>query len=120
MSNPNNCQNFDSCRSKEKETLQYPVDEKSLYADKIYDNQTANKRCYQKNPTNILEGFGFGCELSMDKIIKLTIVVLLVIAFVFLARDVFTGPKQMVGGFVALSTQATELTAISLIDNLYS
>ena len=31
-----------------------------MYANRIIDNQTANRRCYEKNPNvNIVEGFGF-------------------------------------------------------------
>ena len=53
-----NCDSYDGCVKQGKNVLRYPVDTKSLYSQRIYDNQTANKKCYQRHPIEIIEGFG--------------------------------------------------------------
>jgi hypothetical protein len=52
-----------------------PVDSKSLYGQKIYDNEIASRKCYEKNPIKIIEGFG----CSTNKIIKCLILFLFII-----------------------------------------
>jgi len=96
------CNSYDSCSKRERENLGYPVDSESLYMNKIYDNQTANRRCYEKNPIDIVEGFGF--PLSWEKILKFSIVVLLVILFVVLAKDFFM-PKETVSINVPVASE---------------
>jgi len=53
------CQGYNKCIRGMRKQLRYPIDYKSLYANRIYDNQTANNKCYQNFPINIIEGFGF-------------------------------------------------------------
>lgn len=86
------CNSYDECGYRERDTLKYPIDSRSLYANRIYDNQTLNRRCYQKNPIEIIEGFGL--SFTWDQLIKFIIVVLLIILFFILAKD-FIMPKQV-------------------------
>lgn len=46
------------CREDTRNKLAYPVDNRSLYANRTYDNETTNRRCYENNPIKIVEGFG--------------------------------------------------------------
>lgn len=70
---------FNNCRHEEKKRLAHPADPQSLYANKIIDNQTANRRCYEKNPNvNIVEGFGFSSIWT----ILVWIVVIVVVFFI--------------------------------------
>lgn len=59
-----NCENYDSCIQKRRDDLKHPIDARSLYAKRIYDNQTANRLCYNENPVEIIEGFGGGFTLN--------------------------------------------------------
>lgn len=54
------CTDFNNCKQEMMDRLEQPTDENSLYADRIYDNQTASRRCAEAaNPlTKVLEGFG--------------------------------------------------------------
>jgi hypothetical protein len=94
------CQNYETCIKQERENLKYPIDNQSLYMHRINDNQTANRRCYEKNPIEIVEGFGFG--FTWNQIIKFVIVIvaLLVVLFRMLAKDFFM-PKEVVSFGIA-------------------
>lgn len=81
------CNSYDACVNRERGNMRYPVDSESLYANRSSDDQMANTRCYRTNPVEILEGFG--CKLSWEKVLKLTVVVLLVVLFAMLAKDFF-------------------------------
>ncbi|QKF94167.1 hypothetical protein QKU48_gp0709 [Fadolivirus algeromassiliense] len=87
------CNNFDTCTKKEKENMGYPIDSESLYFNRFQDNQIANQRCYNENPVEFIEGFG--CKISWNKVLKLTVVILLVVLFVMLAKDFFMPKKQL-------------------------
>lgn len=52
------CRMYNQCSDEGKQNLHYSTDTNSLYARKINDNQTVNRRCYEKHPINIIEGFG--------------------------------------------------------------
>lgn len=90
----NRCGNFDSCMRKEMENMRYPLDKRSLYVNRLYDKQTAARRCYERNPINIVEGFG-QWDASWNNIIKWVVVILLIILFIILAKDFFM-PKEEV------------------------
>ncbi len=101
--NYKSCQNFDRCGINAAQTLAHPTDKQSLYADRIYDSQTVNNRCYSKHPVNIIEGFG---KFNMNKILRwVCIIVILVIIFTFV-MDLFK-PKEIVSLAVD-SVNATE------------
>nr|QBK89124.1 MAG: hypothetical protein LCMiAC02_02170 [Mimivirus LCMiAC02] len=86
------CQNFNECGINARQTLAYPTDKRSLYADRIYDNQTVNNRCYSKHPINIIEGFG---KFNVNKIIRwVFIFIILCIIFTFVVD--FFKPKEVV------------------------
>ena len=87
------CAGYDSCVNRERENMNYPMDNESLYANRFHDNQTAHSRCYQEHPIDILEGFG--CKISWEKILKLVIVILLIILFVSLAKDFMYPLKEL-------------------------
>lgn len=111
--NKDGCKNYDECLNKEMENMKYPIDDPSLYMDRIYDYQTANRRCYEKNPVNI-EGFGLSGPFTWDKIFKIIIVVLIVIVFISIISDIFV-PKQQYKLDIASPTEM-QLTAIPNID----
>lgn len=75
------CSSYDECKKKQNKTLEYPVDVNSLYGQRLYDAQTANTRCYQKNPVTILEGFG---RVGFGQLLKLVLVVLVIVLVVSL------------------------------------
>jgi len=81
-----NCETYDSCIAQNRDQLRHPMDTRSLYRNRIYDNQTANKRCYEGNPINIVEGFGAG-GLSLNKLLRWGIVILLVYLVVMMFVD---------------------------------
>ena len=87
------CNSYESCNNKERETLKYPIDSESLYMQRIYDNQTANNRCYIKNPIEITEGFG--SSLTWEMVLKILVIILLIALFVILAKDSIF-PKEQV------------------------
>lgn len=86
------CSNYDDCRKRENKTLEYPMDVNSLYGQRIYDLQTENQRCYQRNPITILEGFG---RSGFGQLLKLVLFVLLIVLVVSLFSDCFK-PKEVV------------------------
>lgn len=87
------CQDYESCLYKEKENAYFPTDKESLYAEKYYDDQTAEKKCYNENRISLLEGFG--CSVSWGKVLKLVIIILLVIFFIVILRDIFTQKQEI-------------------------
>jgi len=80
MNNSN--QEYNSCVKKERENMEYPIDKKDLYANRINDNQIAHRRCYEKNPYSfgIYEGFGFR-HMNFSKIV-MWILVIIVLYFI--------------------------------------
>jgi len=68
------CSNYNGCVDNSRQTLAYPIDQESLYADRIYDNQTTNRRCYEKKPINIVEGFG---KRRINRIIRWIIIIII-------------------------------------------
>ena len=85
------CDAYGNCINQKKEQLRYPLDTTSLYANKIYDNQTANRRCYVNNPINIIEAFG----ATLGGVFRLIVVVLIVLLLLSLFTD-FGKPKKIV------------------------
>lgn len=78
-----NCESYDTCINKERENLKHPIDHKSLYANRIVDNQTANRRCYETNPIEIIEGFGSKQQImNVLKWVMIAIIVFVVISYV--------------------------------------
>jgi hypothetical protein len=82
----NSCAGYDDCIAKTMDTLRYPMDKRSLYRYRIYDKQTANRRCYESNPINILEGFG-STELTLTNILKWLIVIVIIYLIYVLVTD---------------------------------
>lgn len=108
------CPNFNKCKTQEVNNIGFPVDANSLYAQKIYDTQTAASRCYSNQPrgTNIVEGFG--ASFSFENIIKYGIIFLLIVLFISLVCD-YVKPKEISiqeGGFGATES-FFELTPIT-------
>ena len=105
------CDAYGNCVNQKKNQLRYPLDINSLYANRIYDNQTANRRCYVQDPINIVEGFG---TWSVWDIIKLVVVVLLILLLVSFATDYFRPTEVVqVGGLATPS-----MIELSQITNL--
>ncbi len=68
------CASYNQCIFKLRADLRYPTDTASLYGKRIYDNQTANRRCYEENPIDIVEGFGCPSRKYLSALIKIAIV----------------------------------------------
>lgn len=101
----NNCNSYDECIEQEKEILRFPMDKRSLYRKRIYDNQTANRRCYESNPINILEGFG-NTDLTLTNVLKLIICLVIIYLIYMLVTDkktVETVKTALKGGSESLS-----------------
>ena len=81
------CNNYDTCKQEKKYTLRHGSDDMSLYGKKIYDNQTANRRCYETNPINIVEGFGF----SFNTLFKWVVIILVI----YLVFQLFNGKEEV-------------------------
>lgn len=112
------CSNYNNCRNKEVDNMAFPTDKDSLYAQKIYDQQTAASRCYSNQPrsVNIIEGFGD--NLTLTNIIKYGIIILVLILVLSLIYDNFFAYKMevsiMEGG--KFSAEYYNLTPIDLGD----
>jgi hypothetical protein len=81
---------FDQCVRDKQDQMAYPIDDESLYAQRLYDYQTANRRCYEKNPINI-EGFGS----SRDWFSIIILLVLVCACYLYCSQNKET---KMVGG----------------------
>lgn len=77
-----NCESYDACIQRERKNMRYPVDTQSLYAKRIVDNQTANRRCYQRNPIHIVEGFGNKNVMEILKWIILLVIIYFTVTYV--------------------------------------
>ncbi len=116
------CSAFNNCQTEEVKKMGFPADNDSLYAQKIYDKQTAANRCYANVPrtTSIIEGFGLPV-MTMENIIKIGIVILLIILFVSLIYDYGANANTnnevfaQTGGFNG-NESYFELTPITLLD----
>ena len=109
------CAGFNNCQSEEVNKMGFPVDNNSLYAQKIYDAQTAASRCYAQAPrtTSIIEGFGM--SMSMENIIKIGIVILLIVLFISLICDYSGNAKEVsvqTGGGVDSYFELTPITML--------
>lgn len=78
------CNRYDNILKRERNNLRYPLDTNSLYANKIYDNQTAYRRAYTLRPIEIVEGFGYSSDL-LSTIIKWLIVLLIIYIIVIIS-----------------------------------
>lgn len=85
------CNNYQNCVNRERQNMRYPIDSKSLYSGRFYDDHAAKTRCYARNPINILEGFGG--PMTWEKMLKWLLVVLLVVLLAMFAKD-FLMPKE--------------------------
>jgi len=104
------CDKFNTCVNDENQQMNHPTDENSLYNDKIYDDHTANNRCYTNNPVNIVEGFN-GKNL-INCLIKWIIIILIVYVIITVAMELFqpnktyrlniATPKDTIGGSFSL------------------
>ncbi len=96
----NNCTSHDNCINRKRNTLRHPMDQRSLYADRIYDDHTAVKRCYESSPFDIIEGFG---GLSFNKLLKWAIIILVVYLLIQVVmnqdtEEVSIGVPELAGG----------------------
>ncbi len=116
------CSGFNNCQAEEVNRIGFPSDKDSLYAQKIYDKQTAANRCYANVPrtTNIIEGFGLP-KMTMENMIKIGIIILLIVLFISLIYDYGAAANtnndifvQNGGGYG--NESYFELTPITLLD----
>lgn len=83
-----NYKNYNTCIDQLNKDLEYPTDKNSLFAQKIYDKQTAARRCNEKYPIKIIEGFDSN-SLNIKSIIGCLVLILL-IYLIFLVFVGFT------------------------------
>ena len=121
------CTDFNNCKKEMLDRLEQPTDENSLYADRIYDNETATRRCYEtKNPVaRVLEGFGLtgGSKSCMETISKWLSIFLVVCLIIWCLSAIFSPNEEIHLGvesisefdpatiFKNLQTEASELRA---------
>ncbi len=98
-----NCNNYDTCKQEKKSTLRRAADDMSLYGRRIYDNQTANRRCYETNPINIVEGFG----LSFNTLFKWVVIILVIYLVGTIIVQLFDTKEEV---SIKLETPASEST----------
>ena len=72
------CKNYNNCIDKKRGNLKHPIDKRSLYSRRVYDNQTANRRCYENNPIEIVEGFSCPSKDLIKLILKWVIIGLII------------------------------------------
>ena len=95
----NNCKDYDDCVNNTMCALRRaPVDEESLYADAIYDTELARRRCYEKSPINIMEGFG-NSKLTFNMVLRLVILLLIVYLVYMMITDSKIGNSGLGGGW---------------------
>ena len=92
------CMNYDKCTFAHRDQMAHPIDQKSLYASRIYDNQTANRKCYATNPINVVEAFNFGEGMFTTKNILKIIIAALAL---YLIYRVFIQKKEVSVGIKA-------------------
>lgn len=94
------CNNYQNCINKKRDELRYPVDSKSLYAQRLYDNQTANKHCYKQHPINI-EPFNTDNLFSMNNLLMYAVIAVVVfVLYKLMTKD--SGPEMLFGGLTGL------------------
>ena len=97
------CNNWDKCKKNEMDEMTFPTDNESLYKEQIYDNQSANNKCYPTNPIKIIENFG---NSQWSKWVIVSVIILLIILAGFFLKDSIM-PKStssQSGGFLELAT----------------
>ncbi len=107
------CAGYNNCRENEMKKLRFPVDENSLYGQRLYDQQTADSRCYSMHPMNIQIKEGFGSWFTWDMLIKVVIAILIVVLLYSLYTEYNMTEVSMSGGGYVDSHFA--LTPISLL-----
>ena len=75
MSGNDNCDAWGNCLKREMTNMRYPMATPSLYKNRFYDNQTAKSRCYERNPIDIVEGFG---AMSLNNLLMWVVIILVV------------------------------------------
>ncbi len=88
------CDSYESCSGELRDQLRHPTDEQSLYASKIYDNQTANRRCYESNPINIVEGFT-DASTPMGRLMRMVVVAVALYLLYIVAMKVFYPQREV-------------------------
>lgn len=88
------CKEYEDCVSEERNMLQFPEDNGSLYSQGIYDDQIARRKCYQKRPISIVEGFGNNVLL---KVVAVVLLVLLVVVLFCQYQKSDSGRGQYLG-----------------------
>ncbi len=83
------CESYNACANARKKQMRFPADRNSLYAQGLYDNQMADRSCYEKGPIDYVEGFnclGFR-NLPWTTILKWIVGILLVVLIVMLVQN---------------------------------
>ena len=94
------CTSYDGCVGRTRQTLAYPTDQESLYADRIYDNQAANRRCYEKNPIEIKEGFG---KRRINRMIRWIIIIIILYILITMLMQFMRPRKTFTVDFTPMS-----------------
>lgn len=96
------CDVFGNCTNRESNNMKYPMDAKSIYADRVYDNQTGMARCYSRNPINIVEGFG---QLSFNNVLMWVVIGLIL----YLLYRMYFGKEEVAIGVESANMQVSAL-----------
>ena len=97
-----NCESYDAHVSGTRNTLRHPMDTRSLYRHRIYDNQTANRRSYESHPIEIVEGFG-SSDLSLNTLLKWGIILVVIYLIFMMLTKSNGGLPNLMGGTESLS-----------------
>ena len=79
-------ENYNRCVDQTLKNLNYPNEKNSLYEQKLYDNQIARQKCYQKYPHKIIEGFNAN-TINFRSIIACLVLIL----FIYLLAQIVVG-----------------------------
>lgn len=100
------CTDLNNCRKEMLDRLEQPTDENSLYAERIYDNEVAARRCYEtKGLTKVLEGFGLNMTggSTMETISKWLSIFLVVCLIIWCLSAMFSPNEEVSLGVESIS-----------------
>jgi hypothetical protein len=96
------CDTFGKCTDRESRNMRYPMDTKSMYADRYYDKQTGGARCYERNPIEIVEGFG---AFNFNKVLLWAIIAIIV----YLLYTMYFAKEEITVGVQSAGVPVSEL-----------
>lgn len=117
----NSCEANGTCINDMLQQMTYPTDEKSLYADRIYDSQVAAYRCHGMMgpsipiPRGPVEGFGR--RIEWRKILQFLVIACMILLFVGLLREPCLKVQEsssLMGGYANLGDSMDSVSDLDL------